>query len=665
LATDSRESKVEQAPVILCGLGRVGSRVLDYLRATGLPIVVVDNSCMLNDPRLDSVRLVQGDCRRREVLEQAGVAAARGVLILTSDDLVNISTALMVRRIHPDVRVVMRMFNQNLISRLGKAVHNVHALSTSTLTAPLLALTAVTGQALGTFRLDGIHDGRRQVAEVLVASGSPLRGQSAAEISARLNGQVVAHLPAGGTRRFLGDVAADTRLEPGDRLVVCATPHALATALPNLDDEGQPGLLWASRLRRFGRVAWRTLIEVDLAVKICGAVLVGVILLSTVVFYFGIEKGERDFHKIAYALYRTISLIATGADMGLAEFSNSPRMMIYVSGLRLFGAALTAAFTAIVTNFLLRARLGGALEVRRIPDGGHIIVCGLGNVGYRVVEELVGTADPVLAIELAQDGRFVATARRLGVVVITGDATVREVLRQAHAATARAVIAVTDSDLVNLEVALLARELKAKQRVVVRMSDANLAETLREAANVRFALSIPTLAAPAFVAALFGDRVLSVFLVGGRLLAAVDVVVQPADALLIGQTVRAIAVDYRFQPVAIVTAEGQALEPLPAARLSAGDRLVGIAALTDLERLLSRQPVPRDQAVDVTAFAPSALAVLLKLLQTERGLNAEEASKRAEQLPICLGEGLTRGQAEELLDRLGHDGVTGKMRKYG
>src|SRR5262249_37566613 len=136
-------TKMEIRPVIICGLGRVGWRVLEYLRATGLPIVVVDTTCASDDPRLGNVRLISGDCRRREVLEQAGVAGARGVLILTSDDLVNISAALMIRRIHADVRVVMRMFNQNLITRLGKAVHNIYALSTSTLTAPLLALTAL------------------------------------------------------------------------------------------------------------------------------------------------------------------------------------------------------------------------------------------------------------------------------------------------------------------------------------------------------------------------------------------------------------------------------------------------------------------------------------------------------------------------------------------
>ena len=59
---------------ILCGLGRVGWRVLEHLRAVGTPITVVDNRCSANDSRLGGVKLVAGDCRRQEVLEQAGVA---------------------------------------------------------------------------------------------------------------------------------------------------------------------------------------------------------------------------------------------------------------------------------------------------------------------------------------------------------------------------------------------------------------------------------------------------------------------------------------------------------------------------------------------------------------------------------------------------------------
>jgi voltage-gated potassium channel Kch len=136
-------------PIIVCGLGRTGARALEYLLAAGMPVVVIDGACKPDDPRLGRARLLQGDCRRRELLAAAGLAQARGVPVLAADDLLNISTALMVRGIDGGVPVVLRMFNQNLIGRLGKSVRNVFALSTSLLTAPILALAAITGQALG------------------------------------------------------------------------------------------------------------------------------------------------------------------------------------------------------------------------------------------------------------------------------------------------------------------------------------------------------------------------------------------------------------------------------------------------------------------------------------------------------------------------------------
>ena len=80
-----------------------------------------------------------------------------GVLVLTSDDLTNLSTALMVRHLNPKVRVVVRLFNQNLIAGLGSAAENVFALSPSALAGPLLALIARTGEALSSFRLAAGH----------------------------------------------------------------------------------------------------------------------------------------------------------------------------------------------------------------------------------------------------------------------------------------------------------------------------------------------------------------------------------------------------------------------------------------------------------------------------------------------------------------------------
>jgi Trk K+ transport system NAD-binding subunit len=641
-------------PVILCGLGRVGSRVLEYLLAADLPVVVIDNCCAADDSRLGRARLVKGDCRRRDVLEQAGAVGARGVIILTSDDLVNISTALMVRSLDPEVRVVVRMFNQNLITRLGKAVHNVYALSTSILTAPLLALTALTGQALGAFRLDDGPDGRRQVAEVVVGPGSPVLGRAVGEVAFNRQAQVLAHVPVGGAPRFLLDVDREARLAAGDRLVVCGEPHHLAGLLGDADGL-DAAVRWANPLRRNLRVLWRTLSEVDLPVKVCTAVLVLVILGSTLTLHLGRERSS-----LVDAFFLTISLMATGARMGDYD---SAWLKVFVSVLRISGAALTAAFTAIVTNYLLRARLGGALEVRRIPDGGHVIVCGLGNIGYRAVEELLAYGERAVVIELARDGRFVATARRLGVPVVIGDATVREVLRQAHAPTARAVVSATSNDLVNLEVALLVRDLNPEQRVVVRLSDPALAAALRENANIRFALSVPALAAPAFVAGLFGDRVLSVCLVHGRLLAVLHLRIGPQDTSLAGSTVRAVAINYRLLPVALTAADGtRHARPLET-RLGPGDELTAIVALSDLDRLLRRETVPTDCAVDVLGFPLPARGWVAQQLRLHTGAAAEDAEKALDRLPVSLATGLTRGQAEDLLARLAKERVLARLRQ--
>src|SRR5205807_864011 len=112
-------------PVILCGLGKVGWTVLDFLKAAGLSVVAIDLHAKPTDSRLAGVRFLQGDCRQKEVLDQAGVMSARGVIIITSDDLINISATLLIRSLNPNVRIVVRLFNQNMMLRLGKAVKNV------------------------------------------------------------------------------------------------------------------------------------------------------------------------------------------------------------------------------------------------------------------------------------------------------------------------------------------------------------------------------------------------------------------------------------------------------------------------------------------------------------------------------------------------------------
>jgi Trk K+ transport system NAD-binding subunit len=562
--------------VLLCGLGTVGWRVLEFLRTAGIRVVAVDLHADPLDARLSGVRLVKGDFRDKNLLIEAGIREARGILIVTSDDLINISGALLVRSLNPDVRIVLRMFNQNLVSRLGKAVRNVTAFSVSALSAPLLALTALTGDVLAAFP---VGEKRRQIADLTIVAGSRLVGRKVAELDDDRRFVVLAHTPVGHQPRLLRDVDPNAPLEAGDRVVVCGDPDDVQ----RLHDPGGDPLevLWAGKLRRYGRLVARTISEIDLAVKICGLSLAAIVAFSMCIYHYALGHDWFD------SLYRTISVIGTGADLGGHEYEGWGK--VFVSFLRIMGTALVAAFTAIVTNYLLRARLGSVFEIRRIPDRGHVVVCGLGNVGLRVVEELVRLAERVVVVESKVDNPFIATCRRQGCAVVIGDATIPEALRQARVATARAVIAATSADLVNLEIALLVNEIQPKQRVVVRVGDNVLAETFRQAANVKLAVSVAELAAPAFVAGLLGDRVQAMFLIGGRLLAVMEITLDAQDAHFLGAPLHKVAEDYRFVPVASVGADSKVSEPELAKPLEVGQRLMLVAALPDLEGILKRE----------------------------------------------------------------------------
>ena len=633
-------------PVVLCGLGRVGWRVFDSVRAAGLPVVVIDTHVRPGDPRLCGARLVSGDCRQAEVLEAAGVKDAGGVLIVTSDDLVNISAALLARRLNPTARIVIRMFNQNLLARLGSAVKNAVALSVSALTAPVLALAAVTGDVLGAFKLD---DGPRQISELHVAEGSDLAGRRVGDF-ARDHRLVPLALVRPGGLQFLHDVAADATLAAGDRLVVCGAPADLVRLVERERGDLLPGVQWAGALRRWFRTARRTLWEVDLAVKITTPVLFLTILASMLVFRYGLGSDWAE------GLYQTVSVIATGAEL---HGEDKPRWAkVFLSVLKLLGAALIAAFTAILTQYLIRARLGGALEVRRVPDGGHVVVCGLGNVGFRLVNELTAMGERVVVIDRSADGGFIATVRRNGVAVFVGDATVAEVLAQANVAKAKAVIAATSSELANLEIALLVREMDPRQRVVVRLSDPQFAEAVREAAEIRHALAVPALAAPAFAAALFGDRVQALVTAAGRTLVVVEIVVDADEEYLVGKSLRAVVLDYRLLPVAFA---GRDLAAVTSHRLQVGDRFTVVTELADLERLLRRQPVPPTASVVVDAYPVTAREALATLVRVGRRCSNEEAVAALDGNPFTLARGLTRGEAEELVAQVAREKAVARV----
>jgi Trk K+ transport system NAD-binding subunit len=160
--------------IVVCGLGHVGYRVVEELRRLGEDIVAIEQrgeKPFVEAVQAQGIPVHVGDARRDDLLAKVGIARAKAVVCATSDDLANLEIAIDSKRMNPKIRVVMRMFDQRLAAKVGGALELDASFSTSSLSAPLIAMQATQEGVRAAYRLD---DEVRVTAEVAV-------GRAAAE----------------------------------------------------------------------------------------------------------------------------------------------------------------------------------------------------------------------------------------------------------------------------------------------------------------------------------------------------------------------------------------------------------------------------------------------------------------------------------------------------
>lgn len=216
----------------------------------------------------------------------------------------------------------------------------------------------------------------------------------------------------------------------------------------------------------------------------------------------------------------------------------------------------------------------------------HVVVCGVGRVGYRVIRELLRLDADVVAIEMNRECTFMSEVREQGVPVVIGDARHPQVLRQAGVDQARAVVAATEDDPANLEIALNAREMHPGIRVVLRLFNESLAEKVSGAFDIQAAFSTSALAAPALAAAATRENVTRSLYVDGLLLNVSQVTVA-VGSLLAGHTVGDLEQGADLSVVLYRSADGSIADfhPADTVRLAPGDRLTVFASLEALGQL--------------------------------------------------------------------------------
>lgn len=213
----------------------------------------------------------------------------------------------------------------------------------------------------------------------------------------------------------------------------------------------------------------------------------------------------------------------------------------------------------------------------------HVVVLGIGKVGYRIIRGLVDLREAVVAVEKLHETPFLDEVADLGVPVIRGDGRNAKVLEQAGVKSARSFIAATSDDLTNLDSALTARDLNPKLRIVLRLFDDTLAAKFGGAFSMP-AISTARVAAPAFIAAATGRKVYQALELAGRPVHLIDMTICPSGGL-VGRNVGQIQADAQVNIVMHSGATGVNVNPSHEVVLQGHDTILVIAPLEQLLQL--------------------------------------------------------------------------------
>lgn len=521
------EAGAVKGHVVLAGDDRLAVRVLEELRELDVAVKAVcteSEAPLAHAAHAAGVLLIVGEVEKTETLRAAAVEGARACAFLGSGDLANLHAALEVQELAPEARVVLRVFDAALAQTMRDLLGDAVVLSAEELAAPAFVEAALRGSADFTLRV-----GDRQVTVQEVDGDDPRLWLALAE----------------------ADVDGEPALFPrsADRVLGIVDQGQLTEAR----EPGMGGDLdvrirrraggHASTARRVSHASWLVLRGivgvVDRRLAVVGALFGLLVVGSTLVFgrYLGISLVD--------GLYFVVTTVTTTGygDINLLKASEAVKLFGVV--VMILGALVLALVFALITDAIVGARLAQALGHGPLPKRDHVIVCGIGRTGKRVIEGLIEASVACVAVDRDEDVDS-ALLRQLGVPLVVGDVASAETLAGLRLGSAQALMAMTSDDLANLQCALLARAQASDLRVVLRLFDPDLAVRVQRATDIQLSRSVSALAAPAFVAAILGRRATALLPVGAEVMQIVGMTAErPTDVRTLEETceARVLAVD--------------------------------------------------------------------------------------------------------------------------
>jgi voltage-gated potassium channel len=204
---------------IICGLGRIGEIVARRLKDRGLSLVVVENDpALLSRLEASGYYFINGDATREEVLLEAGIERAKGLIAVVSTDADNVYVVLTARSLNPNLYIVARGEDTGSEKKLLRAgadkVESPYEMGGQKMAHTILHPTVVTFMELA--MKEGVD---WTMEEIAVGQASSLLGVPLSDsgIRQKLDLILVAIKRADGEMLF--NPSHQTRIQAGDTLI--------------------------------------------------------------------------------------------------------------------------------------------------------------------------------------------------------------------------------------------------------------------------------------------------------------------------------------------------------------------------------------------------------------------------------------------------------------
>ncbi|MBI4873258.1 MAG: potassium channel protein [Acidobacteria bacterium] len=213
---------------IVCGYGRVGRGAAAELQRAGAPFVVLDRDQARVDRAMrDGMLAVAADATRDDMLKEAGIERARGLIAALTTDADNLFLVLSAKTLNPAVAVSARAGEEEAEKKLRRVGADV-VFTPYNITGYRLAQALLRPQVSEFLDFTTQNIGLNvSIEQVAVAGGSEVAGRSLAQVQVRRDLGVIVLAIRRGDGRMHFNPPADAVIAGGDCLIVMGEPENL------------------------------------------------------------------------------------------------------------------------------------------------------------------------------------------------------------------------------------------------------------------------------------------------------------------------------------------------------------------------------------------------------------------------------------------------------